>query len=210
MLEALAKYKIIPLLNVKNISTSHVLHLCEALSKGGLPLLEAAFRRHSDSIMLKTIKKEFPDFITGASGIFNSEQLLRAVECNINFASSPGVCPETMATAIKAKTTFIPGAVTPNEIQTILLHGFADFQFFPAQVSGGTNYLQAILEPFEHLPLDIFPKGNISLKQASDYLKIPHVTAVALEELLLPEYILAQKWNKISDLAKRASDYLNK
>ena len=210
MLAALAKYKIIPVLKIKDISSDSALRICEALTKGGLPLMETTFRRHNDSLLLKAIKKEFPEFITGAGGIFNCEQLMRAVECDINFASAPGVCPATLECANKTKITFMPGAITPSDIQTILLNGYAEFQFFPAQVSGGIDYMRAILEPFKHLPLDIFPKGDITLKQAKNYLKIPHVTAVAMEEILKPEYILAEKWDKVSDAAKHAVDYLNK
>ncbi|MDD5729241.1 MAG: hypothetical protein PHV59_11830 [Victivallales bacterium] len=209
MLTALAKHKIIPVLNVKDLASSHALHLCEALAKAGLPLLETAFRRHGDSLLLKAIKKEFPDFITWASGILNCEQFLRAAECGINFASAPGICPRTMAAAAATRITFIPGAMTPAEIHSILLHGLADFQFFHTGASGGPDYLQAVLEPFRHLPLDIFPHGSISLKQAGQYLKISNVTAVALEEILPPEYISAQKWDKIFDLAGRAVEYLN-
>jgi 2-dehydro-3-deoxyphosphogluconate aldolase/(4S)-4-hydroxy-2-oxoglutarate aldolase len=210
MLAALAKYKIIPVLKIKDVSTDSVLRICEALAEGGLPLMETAFRRHNDSQLLKAVKKEFPEFITGAGGIFNCEQLMRTVECGINFASAPGVCRATMECANKTRITFLPGAITPSDIQTILLNGYAEFQFFPAQASGGIDYMRAILEPFEHLPLDIFPKGNITLKQAKNYLELPHVTAVATEEILKPEYILAEKWDKVSDSAKHAVDYLNK
>ncbi|MDD5599000.1 MAG: hypothetical protein PHV82_13715, partial [Victivallaceae bacterium] len=101
MLAALARYKIIPALNVKDLSGKAALKICEALIKGGLPVMEIPFRRHTDSLALKEIAREFPDFLTGAGGIFNSEQLLRAVECRVKFASSPGVCPDTLKTAAR-------------------------------------------------------------------------------------------------------------
>lgn len=209
MLAALAKYKLIPTLDTKELTENEALKCCEALVKGGLPLLEIPFRRHSDSLALKAIAKELPDFYLGTSGIINTEQLMRAVECNVKFASAPGVCPETMALAAKQAVAFIPGVLTPSDIQAVLLNGFADFQFFPAEVSGGADYLKTILEPFEHLPLDIFPKGGIKLKQLEDYLEIPHVTAVAFDQIALPKYIKKKQWDKITEAAKKALDAIN-
>ncbi len=210
MLATLAKYRIIPILNIKELSEYNALKICELLTRIELPVMETQFRRHSDSLALKAIVKEFPDFLIGAGGIFNTEQLLRAVECNIKFASAPGVCPDTLAAAAKQKISFMPGAVTPTDIQTVLINGFADFQFFPAQVSGGIDYLKTILQSFEHLPMDIFPKGDINLKQASEYLKITHVTAIALDNILPLEYIATEKWDKISDTVRKAINYVNK
>jgi 2-dehydro-3-deoxyphosphogluconate aldolase/(4S)-4-hydroxy-2-oxoglutarate aldolase len=210
MLSALARYKIIPSLNIKDLSEEAALKTCEALIKGGLPVMEIPFRRHTDSLALKAIVRAFPDFLIGASGIFNSEQLLRAVECRIKFASAPGVCPDTLNTAAKQKTAFMPGVITPTEIQMVLSNGFADFQFFPAHAAGGVHYLETILKPFEHLPLDVFPKGSINLKEAVEYLKIPHVTSVVIGEILLGEYIAGEKWDKISDAARKALDYVNR
>ncbi|MFA6714535.1 MAG: hypothetical protein WCS27_04115 [Victivallaceae bacterium] len=210
MLAALARYKIIPTLNVKDLSGETALRICEALIKGGLPVMEIPFRRHTDSIALKEIAAEFPDFLIGAGGIFNSEQLLRAVECRVKFASSPGVCPDTLKTAARQKTAFIPGVVTPTDIQIVLVNGFADFQFFPAQAAGGVHYLETILKPFEHLPLDVFPKGRITLEQAAEYLKLPQVTSVVIGEILSDEDIAAERWDKITDAARKALDYVNR
>ncbi|MDD5727248.1 MAG: hypothetical protein PHV59_01670 [Victivallales bacterium] len=209
MLAALARYRIIPTLHVKELTATTALKVCEALSKGGLPVMELPFRRYSDSVALKAITAEFPDFLLGASGIFNSNQLLRAVECKVKFASAPGVCPDTLATAAKQKTAFMPGVVTPTDIQTVLINGFADFQFFPVPASGGADYLKTILKPFEHLALDIFPKGDITLEQAAEYLQIPQVTAVVFNEALPNEYITAGNWDKISDTARRTLDCLS-
>ena len=49
MLAALTRYKIIPVLDIKDLSEVTALKICEALSKANLPLLEIPFRRHSDS-----------------------------------------------------------------------------------------------------------------------------------------------------------------
>jgi 2-dehydro-3-deoxyphosphogluconate aldolase/(4S)-4-hydroxy-2-oxoglutarate aldolase len=210
MLAALTRYKIIPALDIKDLNEDTALKICESLIKANLPVMEIPFRRHSDSLVLKAIAKEFPNFLIGASGILNSEQLLRAVSCKVKFTSAPGLCPKTLKTAISQKIAFMPGAITPTEIQTLLNKGVADFQLFPLANQGGVDYFKNTLKPFEHLPLDIFVKGEISLKQANEYLQVPHVSAVVLGDIILQEHIVAEKWDKISAIVTKALEYVNK
>lgn len=204
MFTALGRYKVIPLLKIKDIDSNDALKVCEALIKGGLPVMAIAFRRHSDSKAIRAIAGEFPDFFIGAASILNSDQLLRATDCKAKFATAPGVNIETIATANKKKIAFAPGAATPTDIQNILMNGCVDFQFFPAETSGGAEHLKSILEPFEHLPIDVFPKGGIVLEKIGEYLKIPQVCAVTLDCILNNEYIINRQWDKITEAAKTA------
>ncbi len=204
MFANLEKYKIVPLLKVKDIETADALKVAEALIKAGLPAMEITFRRHSDSKAIREIAKEFPDFLIGASGILNKDQFMRAIDSKAKFATAPGVCEESIKIAVKSPIVFAPGANTPSDIERILLNGCVHFQFFPAELSGGVEYLKAIMEPFEHLPLDILPKGGIPLDKIKEYLKIPQVYAVSLENILCAEYVANREWDKITEAAKAA------
>jgi 2-dehydro-3-deoxyphosphogluconate aldolase/(4S)-4-hydroxy-2-oxoglutarate aldolase len=99
---------------------------------------------------------------------------------------------------------FAPGACTPSDIENILLNGSVDFQYFPAEQSGGVERLKAMIEPFDHLPLDIFVKGGITPEKMPEYLKIPQVAAVSVDWIVTPEYIQAKNWDKITELAIEA------
>jgi len=204
MFTTLGKYKIVPLLTIKDIEIADALKVAESLIKGGLPAMEITFRRYSDSKAIREIAREFPDFLIGASGILNKDQFLRAVDSKAKFATAPGVCEDSIRIAVKSPIVFAPGANTPSDIERILLNSCVHFQFFPAEASGGVDYLKAILEPFEHLPLDILPKGGITLDKIKDYLKIPQVYAVSLENILLAEYVVNKQWDKITESAKSA------
>ncbi len=204
MFASLGRFKIIPVLKTREISSDDALRVCEALQTAGLPVLEVNFRRHSDSLAIRAITREFPDFLVGVGGILNRDQLLRAADCKAKFAVAPGFNLETVQVANKKKIPFAPGAATPGDIENILLNGIVDFQFFPAEALGGVEYLKAILEPFEHLPIDVFPKGGIKLEQLSSYLELPQITAVNLDCILLPEYLANRQWEKITEAAKHA------
>lgn len=204
MFAALSKFKVVPLVKVKALEPEDALKTAEALIEGGLSAMELMFRRHSDSKAIKAIATKFPDFWIGAGGILNKDQLLRAMDASARFAISPGVNLETIKEANRRNIMFAPGACTPSDIENILLNGSIDFQFFPAEQSGGAERLKAIIEPFEHLPLDVFPKGGITPEKLPEYLKIPQVAAVSVEWVAKTEYIENKEWGKITEAAKKA------
>lgn len=204
MFAYLRKYKVIPLLKYKDIEPDTAIRVAETLINAGLPAMDVTFRRHCDSRAIKEISRVFPEFLIGASGILNKDQLLRAIDSGAKFITSPVLCRDCLPVAAKQKIAFAPGASTPNEIEEVLLSGCISFQFFPGVHCGGVKYLQAVLEPFDHLPLDIMVKGGINTGDVRQFLSIPQVFAVAVDDVLRPEYIAEQRWNMIADAAKAA------
>lgn len=204
MFSALCKFKVIPLVKVKDLSPDDAIHIAEALIAGGLPVMELSFRRYSDSKAIRAISDKFPDFWIGAGGILSKDQLLRAVEAKAKFAMSPGVNPDTIREASRRNIIYAPGVCTPTDIEMIILNGSIDFQFFPAEPSGGIEMLKAIIEPFEHLPLEIYAKGGIPENKIKDYLKIPQVTAVGAEWIVDNAVIQNKEWSKITEAAQKA------
>ncbi|OGV31258.1 MAG: hypothetical protein A2020_01390 [Lentisphaerae bacterium GWF2_45_14] len=204
MFSALCKFKVVPLVKVKDLDVEDALHIAEALSAGGLPVMELSFRRYSDSKAIRAISEKFPDFWIGAGGILSKDQLLRVVDAKAKFAMSPGVNPDTIREASRRNIIYAPGVCTPTDIEMIILNGSIDFQFFPAEQSGGIEMLKAIIEPFEHLPLEIYAKGSIPEDKITAYLKIPQVVAVGAEWIVDEATIRAKDWTKISESAKKA------
>ena len=203
MFSSLGKEQFVPLLKVKDLNVDDALRIVEALQLGGIGIMELIFRRHSDSIAIRAIAKEFPEFIIGAGHILNGSQLRRAVDCKAKFATAPGLSGETINIAKKHNIMFAPGVVTPTELERVLLSGCVDFQFFPAEPSGGVDYLQAMIEPFEHLPIEVFPKGGITSKNAQAYLDLSYVYAVSISDIVTEGDIVTKNWQAITEAAKR-------
>lgn len=204
MFASLRPFRIVPLLKVKSIEVDDAVKVAEVLIEAGLPVLEVMFRRFTDSKAIRAIATKYPDFWVGAGAIMNKDQLLRSIEARAKFTFAPGVNVDTIMEANKRRLMFAPGACTPTDIENILLRGSVDFQFFPAEQSGGVGKLEAIIEPFEHLPIDIFVKGGITLQNMNEYLKIPQVAAVSADWIATAENIEAKNWDKIRDLAIEA------
>ena len=203
MFTRLREHKVVPVLRYKYLSEYDANCIAEALSEAGLPTLEITFRRHSDYLAIKSISENFPDFIVGAGDIINTDQLLRIFDANAKFAVSPGLNKDTIDVASKINMPFAPGACTPTEVERAILSGAVDFQFFPAETIGGVEMLEQILYAFEHLPIDIYAKGNISFDKVTKYLQISKISAVAVDWIITKEYIEGKNWQAITDAAKK-------
>ena len=206
MLAILRQFKVIPLLQYKELDINDALKIAETLTDAGLPILEIIFRRFSDSKAIREIATRDPHFMIGAGNILSRDQLLRCLDARAKFALAPGACPETIKEAAHRNIVFAAGACNPTDIQTILLNGMVDFQFFPAEFFGGVETLKAIIEPFEHLSGDIVVRGGITPDKVKDYLRIPQVAAVGVDWIVTPEYIANKNWDAIRDAAKQAID----
>lgn len=204
MFSNIRQFKVIPLLKTKELTVDDALHIAEALISAGLPVMEIVFRRHTDSRAIREIASRFPSFMVGAGNILNRDQLLRAIDAQASFAMSPGVCTETIQEGCRRKITYIPGAATMTDILTILKNGVTYFQYFPAESNGGLEHLRDILDPFEHLPIDVIARGGITQEKMKNYLNLPQVAAVTVDWIIKPEYIGEKRWDLITNETKNA------
>ncbi|OGV50894.1 MAG: hypothetical protein A2X49_05625 [Lentisphaerae bacterium GWF2_52_8] len=202
MFKHLREYRFVPYVKVD--TEEDALAIAEALQRGGLSAMEIPFRTHAHSKAIREIAKRFPSFFIGAGNIMSKDQLLRAIDCQARFAFAPGVNPETIREANKRNIIFAPGVCSPSDIESALLNGSVDLQFFPAEQSGGINLLTAIIEPFQHLGLEIFAKGGIGKENAKAYLKIPQVAAVSASWIAEASLVAAKDWDRIAANAAEA------
>ena len=70
----------------------------------------------------------------------------------------------------------LPGAATVSEVLRLLELGYAEMKFFPAEASGGADFLKSIGAP---VPQARFcPTGGITAATAASYLALPNVGCV--------------------------------
>ena len=177
MFSNLRDFGVVPF--VKAETEEDALLTAQALVAGGLPIMELVFRSFAHSRAIRRIAKEMPDFIIGAGNILNKDQLVRAIDSSARFAFSPGTEPE-------------------------MISGITEFQFFPAEQSGGAEVLKAICEPFHHLGIEFFAKGGITLENMKSYLVRKEVVAVSAPWIASPELVAAKDWAQITKNAAEA------
>ena len=202
MFSNLREFGVVPF--VKAETEEEALLTARALQSGGLPVMELVFRTFAHSRAIRRIAREMPDFVIGVGNILNKDQLVRAVDSSARFAFSPGTEMEMVREACSLRIVFAPGVCTASNIQMAMLSGVTEFQFFPAEQSGGVEALAAIAEPFLHLGIEFFVKGGITPENMRGYLKHREVVAVSAPWIAPQELFEAKDWKRITENAAQA------
>ena len=149
--------------------------LAETLVEAGLPVIEVTLRTPGS---LTAIRKMVgvKDAIVGAGTVLNERQLDQAIEAGAAFAVSPGLLDSLVEAARDRGLPYLPGISDASHIMKGLDLGLDRFKFFPAEASGGIEYLSALAAPFAEVRF--CPTGGIKAGTAAKWLELPSVECV--------------------------------
>ena len=191
----LQKYAVIPVVAVESIADA--LPLADALIEGGLPVAEITFRTAVAADVIAKLKKERPQLLLGAGTLVTLENLRKARACGAQFGVAPGLSPQIVREAGKLEMPFIPGVMTPSDIEAALSSGISVLKFFPAEASGGVNMIKALTAPYAHMGIKLMPTGGINLTNLQAYLSLAGVLMVGGTWIAKKEDIAAHRWDVI-------------
>lgn len=174
--DTLKQIRIVPVLAAESVAAG--LKTCEALSANGLPAAEITFRTAVAESLIREAVKRFPDMLIGAGTVLNVDDLHRAADAGVRFSVAPGFNPTVVREALKCGIDFIPGVLTPGEIEQALELGLRLLKFFPAEAAGGVTMLKALYAPYRHLGVCFMPTGGVNAANVEAYLATPGVAAV--------------------------------
>lgn len=167
--------KILPAVTVHDVDSALV--LAETFLKGGLDVMEITFRTEVTLSAISAIRKQFPEFRIGAGTILSPDQIPAARDAGAQFGLAPGCHKNVVEAATKHNFPFIPGVMTPSEIEQALEFGCKVLKVFPAGPSGGTAMLKALSGPYHHTGIQFIPMGGVDLANLEDYLALKNVMA---------------------------------
>ena len=208
MLNKLLKRPVIPVIVIDNANDAEP--LAEALLKGGMDVIEVTCRTAAAPEALKRIKKTFPEMLVGAGTVVTPDQAKMCVDVGVNFGLAPGLNPETVKFFQRNKTLFIPGVMTPSEIEQGLALGCKMLKFFPAGAAGGVNMLKNMAAPYLSLGVKFCPTGGVNLDNMKEWLALPMVSAIGGTWLAKKEDLAAAKWEEIRTRCAAAVDTLRR
>lgn len=174
--DMLERIGIVPVLVANSLDEG--LRTCERLCANGLPAAEITFRTAAAESVIREAAKRFPEMTIGAGTVLNISDLHRAADAGARFAVAPGFNPTVVREALSSKFDFIPGVLTPGEIEQALELGLRPLKFFPAEAAGGVTMLKALIAPYRHLGIRFMPTGGVKPANVESYLAIPEVAAV--------------------------------
>ncbi|ALG14775.1 bifunctional 4-hydroxy-2-oxoglutarate aldolase/2-dehydro-3-deoxy-phosphogluconate aldolase [Kibdelosporangium phytohabitans] len=196
--EVLDLSPVIPVVVIDDVG--HAVPVAEALLAGGVPLIELTLRTPVALEGIQRISKEVPDILIGAGTVTSAPLAAQAAEAGASFLVTPGSTDSVIDACEATALPFLPGAGTVTEAMRLAERGLTALKFFPAEASGGVEYLKALGGP---LPgLRFCPTGGISVDTAPDYLALPNVGCVGGSWLVPKKALADNDFDRVKTLAK--------
>ncbi len=198
----LHKFPVIPVIVIDDANDAEP--LAEALLNGGLNIIEVTFRTAAAPAAIERIANAFPEMLVGAGTVVTEAQAKQAIDVGSKFGLAPGTDPQTIAYFNERNVPFIPGVMTPSDIQAAVKAGCTSLKFFPAGAAGGTKLLKAMSAPYANLGVKFCPTGGVSLDNMNEYLSLPEVFAIGGSWLATKAQIANKDWAAITTQVKEA------
>jgi 2-dehydro-3-deoxyphosphogluconate aldolase / (4S)-4-hydroxy-2-oxoglutarate aldolase len=204
----LAKHVVVPVIAIDSVDAA--LPLADALLEGGLPVAEITFRTAAAAEVIAKIAKERPTMVLGAGTVLTAENLGRACDAGAKFGVAPGLNPDVVAEAAHRGLPFMPGVITPSEVEQALSLGLTLMKFFPSEAFGGLKVIKALSAPYAHMGVKFMPTGGVSVTNLADYLAEKTVACVGGTWIASREAIAEKKWAQIRDNCKAAIEIVKR
>lgn len=195
-------HPVIPVIVLED--AAHSLPTAEALLEGGIRIIEITFRTAAAAESIRHIARELPEMCVGAGTVVTPEQARQAIDSGSRFGLAPGCDSETVKTFQAAGLPFIPGVMTPSEIQKAYGLGCDRLKFFPAGAAGGVSMLKSMSAPYLNLGIRFCPTGGVNVHNLKEYLGLSQVFAVGGSWIATKELIANQDWTAITRNAEEA------
>ena len=190
---------IIPSIRVS--STEDALFAAEAVSRGGIPIMEITLTVPEAVKVIKHVVQHAPEVIVGAGGVLDAETARRCLDAGASFLTSDGLDPETVIFAVKEGVVVIPGALTPTDIIAAWKLDPDFVKIVPCVYVGGDTYIRALKAMFPNVPL--IAAGGVNQRTAFNFIAAGAVALGVGGDLIPREAIRRRQPDRIAELARR-------
>ena len=202
VMERMEKTGVVPVVVIKNAEDA--VPAAKALLAGGIGVMEITMRTAAGIEAIRRVAAGCPEMLVGAGTVLTPEQCRASVEAGARFIVSPGFDAEIVRWCAENGVPVLPGCVTPSEIMAAMKLGVKTVKFFPANVYGGIRAMKGLSGPFRDVKF--VPTGGVSAENLAEYLAQPFIGAVGGSWLCAAGDIAAGNFDKITSLAREASD----
>ena len=158
--DQLLAQKLLPLFYNNSSETS--MAILKTFYNAGIRMVEYTNRGpnalENFGLMKKLVEKDMPEMLLGIGTIKNKEQAKQFIEQGADFIVSPIIDPEVAAITYMHNLLWIPGCLTPTEIDAAENAGARIVKIFPGNILG-PSYIHSILELFPNLMF--MPTGGV-------------------------------------------------
>ncbi|MDR0401091.1 MAG: bifunctional 4-hydroxy-2-oxoglutarate aldolase/2-dehydro-3-deoxy-phosphogluconate aldolase [Treponema sp.] len=200
VLEELGKIGIIPVIKIDD--PAKAVPLARALIAGGIPCAEVTFRTAQGEEAIRRIAAEVPETLVGAGTVLTTDQVDRALSAGARFIVSPGYNPRVVDYCIEKGIPVTPGCSHPSDFERALEAGLEAVKFFPAEQSGGLDYIKAVAAPYTSL--QFIPTGGINAANIGAYIAYDRILACGGTWMVGADLINAGDFARIAALSREA------
>ena len=204
-LDIIKKNRVIAVIRLNE--SRKILKIVEALMKGGIKCLEITYTVPDALKIIKEISENIgQDFKVGAGTVLNSEIARAAIYAGAEFIVAPNTNYKVINVCKKYDKVIIPGAFTPTEIFNAWEKGADIVKVFPARYFG-PKYFVDIKGPYPQI--NLMPTGGVSIENAADFIRSGAYAVSIGRDLLNNDAIEKDKFDIITENAKRLVEKIN-
>jgi 2-dehydro-3-deoxyphosphogluconate aldolase/(4S)-4-hydroxy-2-oxoglutarate aldolase len=196
---------IIPAIRVS--STDDALFAAEAVSRGGIPIVEVAMTVPEAIKVISHVVEHAPELTVGAGSVLDVETARLCLDAGATFLTSDGLDPETVKFAVQQNVVIIPGALTPTDIIAAWKLGPDFVKVVPCGHVGGDSYIRDLKAMFPTVPL--IAAGGVNQRTAFNFIAAGAVALGIGGELIPREAIRRRQPDRIAELARRFTNSVN-
>ena len=178
--------------------------LADALSAGGIHVIEVTLRTEAALDAISEIRQHRPDFVVGVGTITKPEHVEQARLRGAHFGVSPGLTTRLAQSAVMSGWPLLPGVASASELMSAMEWGFSTVKFFPAEAAGGVAMLKSLGGPFAEARF--CPTGGIDRDSAPHYFRLPNVVAIGGSWMAPSKLINDAQWEEIAHRSAKAVD----
>jgi 2-dehydro-3-deoxyphosphogluconate aldolase/(4S)-4-hydroxy-2-oxoglutarate aldolase len=196
---------IIPAVRVS--SAEDALFATEAVSRGGIPIVEVTFNVPDAHDAISYLVQNAPDVIVGAGGVNDVETARRCLDAGASFLTSDGLDAEIVGFAVEENAVVIPGTLTPSEVVRAWKMAPDFVKVVPCAQVGGESYIRALKAMFPNVPL--IAAGGVNQQTASGFILAGAIAFGIGTELIPREAIRRRQPDRIAELARRFTGFVS-
>jgi len=208
MYDSLLQQRFIPVVEID--SAEDAPRFAEALLEGEIPIVEVTMRTAAAAASIAAIGERFPEMMVGAGTVLTEEDSAKVRDAGARFGVAPGLNPRIVESFHAAGLPFLPGVITPTEIEQAFGLDCRLLKFYPAEAAGGVSYLRALSGPYASRGIRFCATGGITPDNLADYLACPIVSAVGGGWVASRVRIAANDWSGITADCRRVVDQIQR
>ncbi|OQR00503.1 bifunctional 2-keto-4-hydroxyglutarate aldolase/2-keto-3-deoxy-6-phosphogluconate aldolase [Ligilactobacillus salivarius] len=174
----------------------------ESCIKGGIKVIELTFTVPNAIDVIKKLIANYKDVVIGAGTVLDLTTANLAIISGAKFIVSPSFSKEVAKTCNVASVPYIPGCMTPTEVQKAMSYGSDIIKVFPGDIVG-PSFVSDLRGPFPQV--NVMPSGGVNLTSMADWIKKGSFAVSVGGSITKPA-----KDNDYDKVTKNAKEYVKK